>query len=78
MSTQGEAIESVALIVDGTEVSRKSDPPYSFLWTPGIVKDYNVNALVTDFYGNTASTPSSVVSIENYYGSGNSLKYTWR
>jgi len=69
-----ELISEVSLIIDGVKVETKSKAPYSFLWTPTIAKDYSINALAMDNFGNIASTPVSTISVGDFFGSGISIK----
>jgi hypothetical protein len=68
-----ELISEVSLIVDGEKVETKYYAPYSFLWTPTVAKDYSINALALDNFGNIASTPVSTISVGDFFGSGVSM-----
>ena len=69
-----ERISEVSLIVDGEKVETKHNAPYSFLWAPTVAKDYSINALALDNFGNIASTPVSTISVNDFFGSGISMK----
>ena len=74
-----EQIQSVSLVINGgTEADLIREQPsldnlYTFVWIPDEPGDYTINALVRDIAGNVISTPESLITIENFHGSGVNL-----